>query len=153
VADEIVSPAGLDALTGVVEGWLGGQLKENPSVAAVDRDPGTRRWFVRLRGEEKDTFTLWLTLGQRTLQFETYVMPAPEENHARFYEHVLRRNRAFNGMAFCIGDEDALFLVGQLPLGAVDEGELDRILGETYEYVERCFRPAMRIGYASRFKG
>ena len=35
----------------------------------------------------------------------------------------------------------------------VDDGELDRILGETYEYVERCFRPAMRIGYASRFKG
>jgi hypothetical protein len=80
-------------------------------------------------------------------------MPAPEENHERFYEHLLRRNRGFNGMAFCIGDEDALFLVGQLPAGMIDDGELDRILGETYEYVERCFRPAMRIGYASRFKG
>jgi hypothetical protein len=147
------TPKELEALTGTIEAWLDEQLAGNPSVAAVDRDPGLRRWYVRLKGEEKDTFTIWLTLGQRTLQFETYVMPAPEENHALFYEHLMRRNRAFNGMAFCIGDEDAVFLVGQLPVGAVDEGELDRILGETYAYVERCFRPAMRIGYATRFKG
>ena len=153
MADELVSPGRLDELTKLIETWLADQLAENPAVAAVDRDPGERRWFVRMRGEEKATFTLWLTLGQRTLQFETYVMPAPEENHALFYEHLLRRNRAFNGMAFCIGDEDAVFLVGQLPAGMVDDGELDRVLGETYQYVERCFRPAMRIGYASRFKG
>jgi hypothetical protein len=153
VADELIAPERLDALTKVIETWLDAQLAENPAVAAVDRDAGARRWFVRLRGEEKGVFTLWLTLGQRTLQFETYVMPAPEENHAAFYEHLLRRNRGFNGMAFCIGEEDAVFLVGQLPAGVIDEGELDRILGETYEYVERCFRPAMRVGYASRFKG
>ena len=46
-------------------------------------EPGERRWFVRLRGEQKDMFTIWFTLGQRTLHYETYVMPAPEENHAR----------------------------------------------------------------------
>lgn len=153
MADEIASPDLLERLTKVIETWLAEQLDENPSVAAVDREPALRRWYIRMRGEEKETFTLWLTLGQRTLQFETYVMPAPEENHAHFFEHLLRRNRNFNGMAFCIGDEDAAFLVGQLPVGAVDEGELDRILGETYQYVEQCFRPAMRIGYASRFKG
>lgn len=153
MADEIADPAQLAATEAMIETWAAEQLAENPAVAAVDRDPDLRRWYVRLRGEEKDTFTLWLTLGQRTLQFETYVIPAPEENHAAFYEHLLRRNRTFNGMAFCIGLEDAVFLAGQLPIGAVDDGELDRILGETYVYVERCFRPAMRIGYASRFKG
>jgi hypothetical protein len=153
VADELVPVERLDALTKLIETWLDTQLAENVAVIAVDRDPTARRWFVRMRGDEKGVFTLWLTLGQRTLQFETYVMPAPEENHALFYEHLLRRNRGFNGMAFCIGDEDAVFLVGQLPAGVVDEGELDRVVGETYEYVERCFRPAMRVGYASRFRG
>ena len=153
MADDLATPEQLAATEAMVTDWLDEQRAENPAVAAVDREPGERRWFVRMRGEEKEVFTLWITLGQRTLQFETYVMPAPEENHAAFYEHLLRRNRGFNGMAFCIGDEDALFLVGHLPVGAVDGGELDRILGETYEYVERCFRPAMRIGYASRFKG
>jgi hypothetical protein len=153
MADELATPEQLDDVDHLIESWLARQHADNPVVAAVERDPGTRRWFVRVHGEEKDVFTLWLTLGQRTLQYETYVMPAPEENHALFYEHLLRRNRTFNGMAFCIGDEDAVYLVGQLPVGAVDEGELDRILGETYQYVEQCFRPAMRIGYASRFKG
>jgi hypothetical protein len=153
MADEIATPERLASVEDLVIGWLDAQLDENPVVAAVDREPGMRRWYVRMRGEEKDTFTLWLTVGQRTLQYETYVMPAPEENHARFFEHLLRRNLTFDSMAFAIGAEDAVFLRGQLPIDAVDAGELDRILGETYVYVERCFRPAMRIGFASRFKG
>ena len=67
-----------------------------------------------MHGEEKDTFTIWFTLGQRTLHYETYVMPAPEENHEQFYEHLLRRNLKLYGAAFAIGEEDAVFLVGQL---------------------------------------
>jgi hypothetical protein len=155
-ADEPVPPATaeeIDALEATMARWLERTKDENPIVAAVDRDPSMRRWFVRLLGEEKDYTTVWFTLGQRTLQFETYVMPAPEENHAAIYEHLLRRNRTCNGMAFCIGDEDALFLRGQLPVRSVDDGELDRILGSVFAYVEQFFRPAMRIGYASRFRG
>ena len=45
-----------------------------------------------------------------------------------------------------------MFLVGQLPLAAITEDELDRILGSMYAYVEQFFRPALRIGFASRFK-
>ncbi len=44
-----------------------------------------------------------------------------------------------------------MFLVGSFPVGAVDDEELDRIVGSLYAYVEQCFRPALRIGYASRF--
>ena len=77
-------------------------------------ESGERRWFVRVRGEQKDVFTIWFHLRQRTLHYETYVMPAPEANHAAFYEHLLRRNLKLFG-AFAIGDEEAIFLVGQLP--------------------------------------
>ena len=80
-------------------------------------------------------------------------MPAPEENHAAFYEHLLRRNLKLYGGAFAVGDEDAIFLVGQLDNSAVDEDELDRVLGSLYAWVEQCFRPALRIGFASRFQG
>ena len=96
---------------------------------------------MRVHGEEKDVFTIWFTLRQRTLHYETYVMPAPEENQGEFYEHLLRRNRKLHGAAFCIGDEDAVFLAGALPFHAVDDGELDRILGSLYAYVEQCFLP------------
>ncbi len=146
------SPADLDALEDLISGWLAGELADNPTVAAIDRgEPGQRRWYVRLRGEQKDTFTVWFTLRQRTLHYETYVMPAPEENHERFYEHLLQRNLKLFGASFAIGEEHAVFLVGQLPVTAVDPDELDRILGSLFAYVEQFFRPALRIGFASRF--
>ena len=145
----------LDALEARISAWLDVQLAENPVVAAVDRDEtsGERRWFVRLRGEQKDTFTVWFTLRQRTLHYETYVMPAPEENHADFYAHLLRRNLKLYGAAFAIGEEEAVFLVGQLDNRFVDDDELDRVLGSVFAWVEQFFRPALRIGFASRFTG
>ena len=143
----------LDALGSRIEAWLERQRTENPIVAAVEQEPGERRWFVRVKGEEKDVFSIWFQLGQRTLHYETYVMPAPEENHAVFYEHLLRRNLKLYGAAFAIGDEEAIFLVGQLDNDCIDDDELDRILGSLYLWVEQFFRPALRIGFASRFKG
>ena len=44
-----------------------------------------------------------------------------------------------------------MFLAGALPNGAVDHDELDRILGSLYVWTERFFKPALRIGFASRF--
>jgi hypothetical protein len=152
---DALEPAALDDLDARISAWLDEQLRGNPVVAAVERDveSGERRWFVRVRGEQKDVFTIWFHLRQRTLHYETYVMPAPEENHAQLYEHLLRRNLKLFGASFAIGDEDAVFLVGQLANSHVDDDELDRILGSMYEWVEQFFRPAMRIGYASKFKG
>ena len=154
----MLSADALDALEDRIDAWFAGEAADNPMIAAVDRgEPGERRWYVRVRGEQKDTFTLWFTLGQRTLRYETYVMPAPEENHAPFYEHLLARNLGLYGWSFAIGEESAVFLSGALGVEALagDEAlarELDRVLGSGWEYVERCFRPALRIGFASRFQ-
>jgi hypothetical protein len=152
------SPSSAEQLTALeeqIDRWLAAQLDENPVIVAVERDEesGERRWFVRAHGEEKDVFTIWFTLRQRTLHYETYVMPAPEENHAALYEQLLRRNAKLYGAAFAIGEEDAIFLAGQLDNASVTEAELDRVLGSLYAWVEQFFRPAMRIGYATRFKG
>ncbi len=142
----------LKALDDCIGAWLTEQLTDNPVVAAVERDleSGERRWFVRVLGEQKDVFTIWFHLRQRTLHYETYVMPAPEENHAAFYEHLLRRNLKLYGAAFAIGDEEAVFLVGQLANEAITPDELDRVLGSLYAWVEQFFRPALAIGFASR---
>ena len=152
MADDIAADDELDVIELRIDSWLRHELDANPIVAAVERgERSERRWYVRVLGESKDIFTIWFTLRQRTLHYETYVMPAPDENHAQFYEHLLRRNRRTNGMAFCIGEEDAVFLAGSLPVYAIDEGELDRILGSLYSYVEQFFLPALRIGFATRF--
>jgi Putative bacterial sensory transduction regulator len=143
----------LDALAALIDAWLERQRTGNPVVAAVERDEesGERRWFVRVRGEAKDVFTIWFHLRQRTLHYETYMMPAPEENAGQLYEYLLRQNPRLYGAAFGIGHEDAIFLTGQIADDAIDDDELDRILGSLYLWVERFFTPALRIGFASRF--
>jgi Putative bacterial sensory transduction regulator len=152
MADEIVDPQRFAEVEQLIATWLAELLRDNPVIAAVERiDDGDVRWFARIKGETKDVYSIWFTLRQRSLHFETYVMPAPEENQAAFHEHLLRRNRKLHGLSFCIGEEDAVFLAGALPIHAIDEGELDRILGSFYAYVEQCFLPALRIGFASRF--
>ena len=150
---EPLSADALNDLEHVIDGFLAEQLADNPVVDAVDAGvDGPRSWFVRLRGQEKDVFTVRFHLDQRTLSYETYVMPAPEENAAEFYAHLLRRNRKLYGAAFSIGEEDAIFLQGQLDNRQVAvEGELDRVLGSLYQWVEQFFRPALRIGFASKF--
>ena len=138
-----------------IDEWLGVMKSSNDSILAIDRaepEPFFRsRWYVRMRGESKDFITVWLTLGQRTLRYETYVMPAPEENVAQFNENLLRRNEKLVGAHFSIGLEDAVYLRGELLLKALDERELDRIVGSMYAHVEQCFRALLKLGYASRF--
>jgi hypothetical protein len=136
-----------------IDEWLATYKANNLMVAAVERDEsdGTR-WYVRMMGEEKEFTTVWVSLGQRTLQYETYVMPAPEENAEQLYEQLLRRNDRIVGAHFSIGIEDAVFLRGELPLHALTEPELDRVLGTLYATVERHFPMLIRIGFASRFR-
>jgi hypothetical protein len=144
----------LVALERDVDSWLAELAAAHEHIVAIDRsDDGMRRWFVRMRGEEKDFTTVWLTLGQRTLRYETYVMPAPEENAAALYEHLLRRNDRLVGAHFSVGDEDAVFLRGETPAQHLTRDELDRVLGTLYAQVELCFRALLRIGFASRFSG
>ena len=127
--------------------------RENPLIEAVDRDEtGERRWFVRLEGEERDHTTVWLHLKQRTLHHESYVLPAPVDDPAAFYEQLLRRNVRLRGVAFAIGEEDAAYLVGEVPNTGLERDDIDRILALHHEAVERCFRPALRIGFASLLK-
>lgn len=142
-----------------IDGWLEEFADGNPLIAAVDRGTsddtsfGEPRWYVRMIGEEKDFTTVWLTLGQRMLRYETYVMPAPEENQAAVMEFVLRRNDQLVGAHFSVGAEDALYLRGELPDTAVTGDELDRVLGTVYTTVEATFRPLLRLAFASRFSG
>ena len=142
----------LESLDLRISQWLTAMKERNDAIVAIDRAEGDeRRWYVRLRGEEKEFTTIWITLGQRTLRYETYVMPAPEENAEQLYEHLLRRNETLVGAHFSIGIEDAVFLRGELPLGLLHEEELDRVIGTMYAAVERIFPVIIRIGFASRF--
>jgi len=153
VTREAATQDELDALEELIDKWLETQKQELPILRGVVRDADIpRRWYVRLEGETRDVSTVWLTLGQRTLKYETYFLPAPENNREKLFELLLRRNYELVGAQFGIGPEEAIFLTGELPFHAVDEHELDRILGSIWEFVERHWSAVLRIGFTERLK-
>jgi hypothetical protein len=155
---ELHTPGRLDELRNRVDLWLTQFADENRLVSALDRGTsdngplGEPQWYVRMLGEDKEFTTVWLTLGQRTLRYETYVMPAPEEHVEQVLELLLRRNDQLVGVHFSIGAEDAVYLRGELFNTAVTARELDRVLGTIYTAVEASFSTLVRLGFASRFR-
>jgi hypothetical protein len=140
------------ALERRIDEWLGTVRTQHANVVLAERAADEQgRWMVRLRGEAKEFTTVWLSLGQRTLRYETYVMPFPDENVESVFELLLRRNEKMVGAHYALGAENAVFLVGELVLSALDERELDRIIGTLYATVEAHFVDLLKIGFASRF--
>src|SRR5436189_3882442 len=115
----------LDGVAALISDWAERQLWAGGMLVAVDLDPEARRWYARMRGEEKAVITVWLTLRERSLHHETQVMPAPEENIEACYEYLLRRNASLIGMRFALGAEDAVYLVGQTTDDEVSDEALD----------------------------
>lgn len=131
-----------------IDEWCARVSSEWPSVLAAGRSVDEpNRWFVRLRGEAKDTMTMWLLLGQRTLRHETYVLPTPPARAEELLRYCLRRNERLVGHHFGIGAEDALHLYGELLLESLDDAELDRIVGSVYATIERHFHALVELAF------
>ncbi|HWB88264.1 MAG TPA: YbjN domain-containing protein [Acidimicrobiia bacterium] len=109
------------------------------------------RWAVRMRQEVRDATTVWFDVGERSLRFEAYVMPAPLET-AEVHRQALARNARAWRCFFALDGEGAVVLRGRLPADRVDLEELDRVLGEVFETIEVAFRPMVRAGFPVREK-
>ena len=151
--------AELDALESRIDTWLAEWSRASaanadeagdgrPLLMDVTRDSEVpRRWYVRLAGEARDVIAIWLTLRQRTLAYESYVLPVPPSRAAQVADFALRRNYSLVGAQYGIGPEEALYLTGELPTHCVDEHELDRIAGSLWAYAERDFPTLLRLAY------
>lgn len=125
-------------------------------VVAVHHDETENQWawYVRLAGEERDYVAIWFEVRERTMAFESYLMPPPQENHEDLYLYLLKVNHGLVGVKYGIGgtDELGVFLTGHLPVDRVDEAALDATVGLVWETIERHFATAMAIGYASVYR-
>lgn len=144
----------LDRIESNVDEILQALGAEHPVVVAVERgEASERRWYVRMSGEEKTNFSIWFQLDQRNLHFETYFMPYPQEQATETFTFLLRKATQVLGAGLVIGPEDGLYWRGALRHADISPATLDEIVGTLYLATETCFRPAMRLGFASRFHG
>jgi hypothetical protein len=144
--------ADVDAAHALVDAHLWGPVLEQPSVQHVEYDPELRRWYVRFGCDGRDAATIYFDLHQRTLRYELYFLPSPEDEARRAELHgwLLRRNHDLYGARFSLGPDGDVYLTGRVALEHLTEDELDRLIGVLFELTERWFQPAVTIAFRPR---
>jgi len=130
--------------------WSGTLLGIEHQASPDDR--GHLHWLIRLKGEEKDVVTLWLSLRQRSVHVETELMPAPEENREALLRFLLVKNAELRDVHFAIGPEEGIYLMTQIPINEVDVERLDELVGATLTYVDENFPTAMAMGLPALYR-
>jgi hypothetical protein len=114
--------------------------------------PEPDAYLVRLEGEHKLATMTWLIAGEHSLQIEAFFCRQPDENHAAFYRFLLERSARMYGVHFALDTTGDVYLTGRLPLTAVSETEIDRLLGSVLTYSDEVFNEALKIGFASAIR-
>ncbi len=105
------SGAQLAVLERQIDEWLGELDAAHDHIVAVDRSPdGDARWFVRMAGDDKDFITVWFSLGQRTLRFETGLMIRDGPDYDPDMQTKLERTFVLPGERLCTNTRVARYL-------------------------------------------
>jgi hypothetical protein len=123
---------------------------EAAEVAYDEPRPGA--FLVRLPGQHKLATMTWLIVGEQALHVEAFFCRQPDENHAEFYKWLLARNGGMYGVHFSVDSAGDVYLVGRVPLAAVTEDEIDRLLGCVLTYSDDWFDRALELGFASSIR-
>lgn len=114
--------------------------------------PRPGAYLARLPGEHKLATMTWLIVGDHSLHIEAFFCRQPDENHAEFYRYLLERNGSMYAVAFTLDSVGDVYLVGRVPLAALDGDEIDRILGCVLTYADENFDKALELGFASSIR-
>ncbi|HUA40455.1 MAG TPA: YbjN domain-containing protein [Streptosporangiaceae bacterium] len=127
-----------------------GAALDGLGVSYESPQPGS--YLVKLPGQHKLQTMAWLIAGAHSLQVEAFFCRQPDENHAAFYRFLLEHNARMYGVHFAVDQTGDVYLVGRLPLAAISEAEVDRLLGCVLSYADDTFDQALMIGFASAIK-
>lgn len=111
-----------------------------------------RTFTVTLAGVHRLQITIALSVGDTALTINAFVARHPDENEAAVHRWMLERNRRLYGVAFAIDQLGDIYLTGKLPREAVNEVEIDRLLGSVLEYVDGSFNTILELGFATSIR-
>ncbi len=112
----------------------------------------TNTFLVTLPGQTKLATHCALIVGDHTLSINAFVIRKPDENAGEVHAWCMAKNAAMYGIAFATNELGDIYLVGRLPLGAVNEVELDRLLGSVMQYADSSFNPLLELGFADAIR-
>ena len=109
-------------------------------------------YLVTLPGEAKQQTHCALVVGDHSLSINAFVIRKPDENKAAVFEYLLKKNASMYSIAFAVNELGDIYLVGRLHLDAVNEREIDRILGAVLQYADSSFNPLLELGFSSAIR-
>jgi len=115
-------------------------------------NPRPGAYLVKLAGQHKLATMTWLIVAAHSLHVEAFFCRQPDENHAAFYRFLLERSSRMYGVHFALDRTGDVYLTGRLPLAAITEAEIDRLLGCVLSYSDEAFNEALMIGFASAIR-
>src|SRR5689334_5421701 len=113
---------------------------------------GESSYAVTLPGTHKLKTLCNLIVGDHALRIEAFVMRQPDENRETLWSWLLQRNADMYGVAFAIDPVGDTYLVGRMPLQAVNETEIDRLLGSVLSYADDSFDTMLEIGFGTAIR-
>ena len=118
----------------------------------IDFEQDGKSFLITLKGEKKLQTHCALIVGDHSLSVNAFVIRKPDENEDRVHHWCMSKNASMYGLAFAINQLGDIYLVGRLPLAAVNAQELDRILGSVLQYSDSSFNPLLEIGFANAIR-
>ncbi|MEV8391266.1 MULTISPECIES: type III secretion system chaperone family protein [unclassified Streptomyces] len=113
-------------------------------------EPGS--YVVTLPGTRKLSTTCSLRVGRHALSLNAFVIRHPDENAAGVHRWLLERNLKLYGVSYAVDGLGDIYLTGKLPLAAVTEDEIDRLLGSVLEAADGSFNTLLELGFASAIR-
>lgn len=112
----------------------------------------TDTFLITLPGEKKLQTHCALIVGTHSLSINAFVIRKPDENEADVHAWCLAKNASLFGIAFAINEVRDIFLVGRLPLVAVTDQEIDRLVGSVLQVSDSSFNPLLELGFANAIR-
>jgi hypothetical protein len=109
-------------------------------------------FLITLPGEKKLQTHCALIIGDHSLSINAFVIRKPDENQAEVYAWCMAKNAGMYGIAFATNELGDIFLVGRLPLSAVTDREIDRLIGAVLQYSDSSFNPLLELGFANAIR-
>lgn len=123
---------------------------ESHDIECERKDANT--FLLTLPGEAKLQTHCALVVGDHSLSINAFVIRKPDENEAEVFAYCLAKNASMYGVAFATNELGDIYLVGRIPLGAVTDRELDRLIGAVLQYSDSSFNPLLERGFANAIR-
>jgi hypothetical protein len=109
-------------------------------------------FLITLPGEKKQQTHCALIIGDHSLSINAFVIRKPDEDENQVHAWCLQKNAKLHGIAFAINELLDIYIVGRLPLSAVTNQEIDRIIGIVLEVADSSFNLLLEIGFSSAIR-